>query len=129
MSLRLLQISELTSLIKDNKLDLPGMQKLKHKDGVSYILDLQNNINHPTDLIAAIVKAPQFPEVTKSAIKEIIEKVCLIYPSFPALTSSPVQAKERKAIWCVAIAYAPLHAHYGVFFFNYISKFPTYVHN
>ena len=94
------------------------MQKLKRKDGASYILDLQNNIDHPTDLIAAIVKAPQFPEVTKSAIEEIIEKVCLIYPSFPALTPSPAQAKESKAIWCVAVAYAPLHTRYGGFFFQ-----------
>ncbi|KAI9429866.1 hypothetical protein H4582DRAFT_2088172 [Lactarius indigo] len=55
MSLRLLQVSELLAWFGDNNI---STLKAKHKD----------------DLIAAIVKSPEFASISKSTIKEIIEE-------------------------------------------------------
>ncbi|KAI9436680.1 hypothetical protein H4582DRAFT_2078348 [Lactarius indigo] len=55
MSLRLLQVSELLAWFRDNNISAP---KGKCKD----------------DLIAAIVKSPEFASISESTIKEIIEK-------------------------------------------------------
>ncbi|KAI9429118.1 hypothetical protein H4582DRAFT_2065756 [Lactarius indigo] len=54
-SLKLLQVSELLAWFGDNKISIP---KVKRKD----------------DLIAVIVKSPEFASISESTVKEIIEK-------------------------------------------------------
>ncbi|KAI9447547.1 hypothetical protein H4582DRAFT_2051286 [Lactarius indigo] len=54
-SLKLLQVSELLAWFGDNKISIP---KAKRKD----------------DLIAVIVKSPEFASISESTVKEIIEK-------------------------------------------------------
>ena len=65
---------ELHAFVNDKKLSIP---KLKRKDGASDTLarGLQNHSHHAADLIAAIVKLPEFTLVSKSTIEEIVEKV------------------------------------------------------
>ncbi|KAF8268369.1 hypothetical protein EI94DRAFT_1785947 [Lactarius quietus] len=75
ISLRLLQILELLAWINDNKIAIP---KLKRKD----------------DIIAAIIQTPEFAQVSKSTIEQIIEQHKLKkgpkQPSTPS-TSLPLQ--------------------------------------
>ncbi|KAH9029645.1 hypothetical protein EDB85DRAFT_1891914 [Lactarius pseudohatsudake] len=70
-SLKHLQVSEPLTWIGDNKISAP---KSKRKDGVSYLeFELQGNVNHGTDLVAAILESPEFAQVSKSTIQEIVD--------------------------------------------------------
>ncbi|KAF8262007.1 hypothetical protein EI94DRAFT_1809450 [Lactarius quietus] len=81
ISLKLLQIMELLAWANDNKLTIP---KLKRKD----------------DIIVAIVQTPEFIQVSKSTIDQIIEQVGSLLLLFPVLTTFPVQTEESVKAAC-----------------------------
>ena len=70
-SLKLLQVPELLAWVGDKKLTIP---KWKHKDG-KFIYFHPRHANCRTDLIAIILSTTEFKQVSKSDIKEIVEKV------------------------------------------------------
>jgi hypothetical protein len=93
-TLKLLQVLELHTFVSDKKLNIP---KLRHKDGASDTLGLQNHFDNPTDIINAIVKLPEFTLVSKSTIEEIVEKVGSQPINFlPNLTTHFASTSQRR---------------------------------